>query len=76
MCNNMCDYVTISGREIKIKCGDTTPGMDVALCNDCFRKAVKKYPQGWRNHPGDVCPHGKYVGGSGADFMCGICETN
>ena len=34
-----------------------------------------KYPQGWRHYPGDTCKHGVYVGGCGADLMCGACES-
>ena len=33
------------------------------------------YPQGWRHYPGDTCRHGVYVGGCGADLMCGACES-
>jgi hypothetical protein len=33
-----------------------------------------EYPQGWAYYPGDICPHGRYVGGSGVDLMCINCE--
>ena len=44
------------------------------LCDKHMKDASKRYPQGWNYYPGDVCPHGKYVGGSGIDRMCGYCE--
>jgi hypothetical protein len=34
----------------------------------------EEYPQGWQSYPGDICPHGRYVGGVGIDHMCGFCE--
>lgn len=44
-------------------------------CDPCEKRMEKEYPQGWRYYPGDVCPHGKYTGGSGVDWMCGACES-
>lgn len=45
------------------------------LCDKCKTKYLEQYPQGWRYYPGDVCPHGVYVGGCGVDWMCGRCES-
>ena len=44
------------------------------LCADCKDKYTARYPQGWRYYPGDCCEHGVYIGGIGADYMCGRCE--
>lgn len=56
-----------------VYCGDTTQG-EREYCGPCFDELKEMYPQGWHYYPGDVCPHGKYVGGCGADLMCGRCE--
>lgn len=45
------------------------------LCADCEAEARLRYPQGWTGYPGDTCRHGVYVGGCGADYMCGACEA-
>ena len=45
------------------------------LCQDCFKEAQRRYPQGWVGYPGDKCVHGIYVGGCGVDYMCGLCEA-
>ena len=45
------------------------------LCARHEAEATARYPQGWNAYPGDICPHGKYVGGSGIDHMCGYCEN-
>lgn len=45
------------------------------LCSRCQRVAELEYPQGWSYYPGDRCKHGVYVGGCGADYMCGRCEN-
>lgn len=47
----------------------------VELCGPCTEHYEKKYPQGWNYYPGDCCIHGTYVGGCGADLMCGACES-
>lgn len=61
-----------SGRDIM--CREWVSG-EVQLCDLHLKDAEKNYPQGWRAYPGDVCPHGKYTGGSGIDRMCGYCEN-
>ena len=43
-------------------------------CSDCEKLMEEQYPQGWDYYPGDRCPHGKYTGGSGIDYMCQACE--
>jgi hypothetical protein len=60
--------------EYEYFCGDWRSGEQV-LCAEHFAQAQKDYPQGWHHYPGDVCPHGKYTGGSGVDLMCGYCEV-
>ena len=45
------------------------------LCDACEAKLKLKYPQGWQHYPGDVCKHGRYVGGVGIDHMCQACES-
>ena len=54
------------------RCGDWDGGR--MLCSTHEDMAQALYPQGWRYYPGDVCEHGKYVGGCGVDLMCGRCE--
>lgn len=61
------------GSAIDAQCGSYFGGERV-LCAYHEKQAIKAYPQGWRYYPGDTCPHGVYVGGSGADYMCGRCE--
>ena len=56
-----------------ISCGEWHNGHQV-LCDDHEKMYTEMYPQGWAYYPGDVCPHGKYVGGSGRDIICGACE--
>ncbi len=64
---------TAGGRPIARRCGEL--GVSSAhLCDPCERRAERAYRQGWRHYPGDTCRHGVYVGGSGADLMCGLCE--
>lgn len=53
-------------------CREVSSGL--AMCEIHKAQAERDYPQGWRHYPGDVCPHGKYVGGVGIDLMCGACE--
>lgn len=45
-----------------------------AYCENCLEWWNIWYPQGWVSYPGDTCKHGVYVGGCGADYMCGSCE--
>jgi len=54
-------------------CGEYFGGV-MALCSEHEAQAKLDYPQGWQSYPGDVCPHGKYTGGCGIDWMCGPCE--
>lgn len=58
----------------QVMCGQSVSGRMI-FCNLCLAKYKKQHPQGWRYYPGDLCPHGVYVGGCGADWMCGICES-
>lgn len=55
-------------------CGSWKPGHGTVLCPTHLAQARRQYPQGWAYYPGDVCKHGKYTGGCGADLMCGPCE--
>lgn len=64
----------LEGYGQRINCGDWYGG-EVILCGDHEAQAIQRYPQGWRAYPGDICPHGKYTGGSGIDRMCGYCEN-
>jgi len=64
-------------KEIKSPCGCTDIHGGQLLCNKCMEETYKKYPQGWRNAPGDICPHGTYIGDRGGpDYICGYCEGN
>lgn len=56
-----------------IPCG-TYQGGAVQLCDNCYDQAKIDYPQGWIGYPGDICSHGVYIGGCGADLMCESCE--
>ena len=58
----------------KRTCGKSFAGR-LILCPTCELAYSKQYPQGWRFYPGDLCKHGVYIGGSGADLMCGRCES-
>ena len=62
------------GEEINVPCGTYYAG-NKELCDRCDAAARRRFPQGWRYYPGDVCEHGTYVGGCGADLMCGACES-
>jgi len=64
---------TPRGRAFIEKCGDTHAGERI-MCDAHEADAKARFPQGWRYYPGDVCKHGRYVGGSGADYLCGDCE--
>jgi hypothetical protein len=61
------------GTPVEVECG-TYFGGEKQLCESCMIVAEHYYPQGWRGYPGDTCKHGTYVGGCGADYMCGACE--
>jgi hypothetical protein len=68
---NRADVYSVFGRDYR--CGDWDGGR--VLCDRHNAEYGRTYPQGWRHYPGDVCPHGKYTGGSGIDWMCGQCES-
>ena len=67
-------------REVKMTadCGDTQTDVHgttrVRFCSPCIREYKAEYPQGWETYPGDTCVHNVYVGGSGPDLLCDICE--
>ena len=62
-------------REVTSRCGSTGIHGEMLLCDRCIQEAEKMYPQGWREVPGDICPHGTYVGDEyGPDYLCGACE--
>ena len=65
--------VDIHTEEHPVYCNDWKDG-SMALCDDCEDRAKQEYPQGWNWYPGDICEHGKYVGGCGIDLMCQWCE--
>ena len=73
-CGKTITLMTPGGREYKVKCGTPGPN-EYHFCDPCDKKNEASYPQGWRYYPGDVCPHGVYVGGCGIDWMCGQCEV-
>ena len=56
------------------KCGAWKAGEGATYCSNHLAKYRVEYPQGWRYYAGDVCRHGRYVGGCGADLICGPCE--
>jgi hypothetical protein len=61
---------------VKLRCGSTSIYGSTLLCEACERQMHKQYPQGWRETPGDLCPHGNYVGDAGGpDYLCGRCEA-
>ena len=62
------------GSPVEVACGTMYAGANY-FCDQCEAALAKRYPQGWRYTPGDLCKHGVYVGGCGADYMCGRCET-
>ena len=62
-------------KEVLTPCGATGIHGAQLLCESCEKKAARRYPQRWRDVPGDVCPHGVYVGDRGGpDYMCPKCE--
>lgn len=75
-CNNKVTvgYSSFLDEPIQVTCGSWYAGTQV-ICEKCEQRLIKHYPQGWRYTPGDVCKHGVYVGGCGADYMCGRCEN-
>ena len=78
MCDNKVSYWVPRGyghKEVLTRCGGTDVYGQTAICEQCEKDLSMSYPQGWRNTPGDLCPHGNYVGDAGgADYMCGECE--
>lgn len=72
-CDNKIETISPGGNKSVIRCGRSYM-MVKQLCVDCMKKAKVSYPQGWLTYPGDTCKHGVYVGGCGADHMCGSCE--
>lgn len=63
-------------KEVKMTCGNTGIHGERLVCIECENKFMEQYPQGWRNTPGDLCPHGNYVGDEhGPDYLCGQCEN-
>lgn len=75
MCENLVSYHfddgTAFGRTVKTQCGTTDIWGARAQCEDCMEEETKRYPQGWKFHPGDTCPHGNYTG---SGHLCGACE--
>ncbi len=71
--NTIRTMIRKDGTPVEVTCGTYWIG-EKQLCDDCLARAELAYPQGWRGYPGDTCRHGVYVGGSGADYMCGYCE--
>lgn len=73
-------YTDEDGNDVRteerpVMCGAWDIGLGGnVFCDPCTKDRERQYPQGWRHYPGDVCPHGKYTGGSGVDWMCGPCE--
>ena len=66
---------TVWGREVRmVPCGSWVVGEGKAYCDPCLEDIKLQYLQGWRYYPGDICPHGMYVGSCGFDWICGLCE--
>ncbi len=64
------------GKMSPINCGSTSVHGTEHLCDECIEKESEQYPQGWHETPGDICPHGNYVGNAGGpDHICGQCEA-
>jgi hypothetical protein len=73
-CENLVYIFTASdGEVIELPCGRWYAG-ERLICDDCQENLLKDFPQGWRHTPGDLCPHGVYVGGCAEDHMCLECE--
>ena len=63
-------------KEVPASCGQTSIHGTTLLCFKCEIELERRYPQGWRETPGDLCEHGNYVGDAGGpDHMCGLCES-
>ncbi len=77
-CENKVTQTIKSGWEwnfAKSPCGSTGINGKRLVCDDCKKELEKKYPQGWRNAPGDTCKHGTYISDPyGPDILCGLCE--
>ena len=71
----MHDVNNVTRLSINTSCKGYKPMADDPLCEGAYKAYTRKYPQGWRYYAGDVCPHGMYTGGCGADVMCGPCES-
>jgi hypothetical protein len=69
-----CANTVMTYAGFELPCG-TWYGGEKLFCERCETKLHGIFPQGWRYYPGDVCQHGVYVGGCGADYMCGRCES-
>lgn len=66
--------VAVGSRNLTVRCGSQWAG-EAQFCPACQAKLAKRYPQGWRYVPGDVCCHGTYIGSPlGEDLLCGYCE--
>lgn len=78
MCDNKVTQFVPRGygfKEIESRCGSIGINGNNLMCDECLERYSKKYPQGWKEIPGDVCVHGNYVGNdNGVDYMCGECE--
>lgn len=61
-------------QELSCKGKHPTSVIGDGTCPECYPLYLDLYPQGWAYYPGDVCPHGVYVGGCGIDWMCPVCE--
>ena len=63
---------------MQAKCGEVQTDIQgnsrKRFCDRCETRYIKMYQQGWETYPGDKCIHNVYVGGSGPDYMCDICE--
>ena len=79
MCmNTVTQYVPngFSYKAVEMRCGSTSIRGSTLLCEECQHKLEERYPQGWRETPGDTCPHGTYVGDAGGpDYLCWKCEA-
>jgi hypothetical protein len=74
VCSGVAEEYWHFDDHIVVECEQWHRGAQVH-CARCSRILRLEFPQGWRYYPGDVCPHGKYIGGCGADLMCGRCES-
>ncbi|MDA3808612.1 MAG: hypothetical protein PF440_11960 [Thiomicrorhabdus sp.] len=75
--NRVTQYVPngYGRRTVQARCGTTGIHGQILHCESCQKIAENKYPQGWRHVPGDLCPHGNYIGDAGGpDILCGQCE--